>query len=95
MPLPGGYKFTGVLSPYFTSSYNRDPQLVALGFISGTPAYVRLDARLSLETPQGHWAFDLIGKNLTNKIIVISTPGLYNATKEEPVNVAVQLRYKW
>jgi len=95
VPLPGGYKFTGVLSPYFTSSYNRDPQLVALGFISGTPAYVRLDARLSLETPQGHWAFDLIGKNLTNKIIVISTPGLYNATKEEPVNVAVQLRYKW
>jgi outer membrane receptor protein involved in Fe transport len=88
--IPGGYRLTTEISPYFTSSYNTDdPYLV------GTDAYVRLDARVSLETPDQHLAFDVIGKNLTDRDIVSGEPGLYFVNKEMPRNVAVQMRYRW
>jgi hypothetical protein len=77
------------LDPYFTSSYNeQDP------YVLGTSAYVRLDARLVLAASGGHWAIDVIGKNLTDRIIVDSG-SLYGATKEMPRNVAVQFRYRY
>jgi len=91
--LPGNLKLTTEVDPYFSSSYNnQDP------YILGTSAYVRLDARLSLASPEGHWTVDLIGKNLTNRIIVISLPGIDNASsaqKEKPANVAAQIRWRW
>ena len=91
--LPGDYKFTTELSPYFSSRYNeQDP------YILGTAGYVRLDARLSLASPDGHWAVDVIGKNLTDRTIVISLPGIdgaASAQKEEPLNVAAQVRWRW
>jgi len=31
----------------------------------GTAGYLRIDGRISLESPDGHWALDVIGKNLT------------------------------
>jgi outer membrane receptor protein involved in Fe transport len=86
--LPRGYKFTTELIPYFTSSYNeQDP------YVLGTAGYVRLDARLTLASPDGRWAIDLIGKNLTDRIIVSSSAT--GASKEEPRNVAVQFRYRF
>jgi iron complex outermembrane receptor protein len=91
--LPADYKFTTDLSPYFTSAYDTD---------SGDPfyhvsAYVRLDGRLTLEKTGDRWAFDLIGKNLTNRIIVANPSGfsLYQVSKEQPRNVAIQFRYRW
>jgi hypothetical protein len=33
------------------------------------PGYVRFDGRISFETPDRHWAVDLIGKNLTDRVI--------------------------
>jgi len=54
---------------------------------------MRLDGRLSLEQPGGRWALDLIGKNLTDRIIAdFSYSG---ASKEQPRNVAVQFRVKF
>jgi len=53
----------------------------------GTSGYLRLDARMTLETSDGQWAVDLIGKNLTDRVIVTSNPlelGAFQATKEQP-----------
>jgi hypothetical protein len=92
----GGYRFTGVLSPFATTRYNIDPDLDALGASTGTAGYTRLDARLSLATPDGRGAVDIIGKNLTDHIIGnVPAATLYLSNKEEPRNVAVQVRYSW
>jgi iron complex outermembrane receptor protein len=56
--------------------------------------YLRLDGRLSLESADGHWSFDIIGKNLTNRII-LETVSRGLAAKQEPANAAAQLRYQW
>jgi len=83
--LPGDYQLTTLLSPYITSVYNnQDPYLPSVG------GYVRLDARLTFEPAHGHWAVDLIGKNVTDRVIATSA----NA-KEEPANVALQVRGRW
>jgi hypothetical protein len=87
--LPGSYKFTTQVRPYYSSSYNdTDPYVPALG------NYVRLDAGLSLENPGGHWGIDLIGKNLTDRVIFASS-SVITARKEQPRNVAVQFRYHY
>lgn len=84
------YRLTTELDPFYSSSYYVQ---------SGDPyyqvhSYVRLDGRMTLDSPDRHWSFDIIGKNLTNATI-IDQPGLYYAAKQEPINVAVQLRMKW
>lgn len=90
--LPGDYKLTTSLSSFLTSSYNKkrlDP------YFPGTDGYARLDARVSLESPDGHWAIDLLGKNVTNRMIDTSYNSLYVASTEEPRNFAVQFQYHW
>jgi iron complex outermembrane receptor protein len=96
LQLPGQYQFTTEVSPYFTSSYNRDPEydLAGIGSTAGTDAYVRIDARLTLAGPGGHWAVDVIGKNLADRLIIVEN-GLGTGWKEEPRNVAVQFRYHY
>jgi outer membrane receptor protein involved in Fe transport len=92
VPLPGGYRFDTELSPYFTSSYwgGTGPDDV----IPKTASYIRLDARIGLESPDRRWAVDLIGKNLTDRIIVTNAQQtIYELTKEQPRNVALQFRY--
>ena len=95
--LPGGYRFTTELAPFVTSSYGasagdtNDP----IYHIGG---YLRLDGRITLETPKGHWALDLIGKNLTDKVIptnIGANTTFYYGSKEMPFNLALQARYKW
>jgi iron complex outermembrane recepter protein len=85
-PVGGGYRLTTALSPYFTSRYNPDPD----GIYPSLGNYVRLDGRVTLEPPGGHWVLDIIGKNLTNRLILTS-----RNTKEEPWNVAGQLRFQF
>jgi outer membrane receptor protein involved in Fe transport len=88
--LPGGYRLTTQLTPYFTTSYNQDPD----GILPSLGDYVRLDARLSLQLPDPRWNIDIIGKNLTDQYIRTSySSGQF--TKEEPRNVAAQVRFKW
>jgi iron complex outermembrane recepter protein len=88
--LPGGFQFITQASPYFSSRYfiqSGDPFYIV-------DAYTRLDGRVSLESPDGHWAVDIIGKNLTDRIITTGWGGSFNLeSKQEPRNVAVQVRY--
>lgn len=93
IPLPRGYRLTTELSPFFTSSYFLDIFAPDEPF-ARQGGYLRLDARLALESPGGRWNLDLIGKNLTDRIVVDGYgTGIFNATKEEPRNLAVQVRY--
>jgi iron complex outermembrane receptor protein len=89
--LPGNYRFITELSPYLTSAYytgtGNDPYARVAG-------YARLDGRLAFQTPDGRWGLDLIGKNLTNRIIV-TDPSLVFESKQEPRNIAFQVRYHW
>ncbi|MDE2133828.1 MAG: TonB-dependent receptor [Alphaproteobacteria bacterium] len=96
--LPGNYQLTTELIAIFASSYfltNVDDPLVKQS------SYARLDARLTLESPDRRWALDLIGKNLNNQIIetfalnVPTTVGSVYAQKEELSNISIQVRYQW
>jgi iron complex outermembrane receptor protein len=88
--LPRHYSLTATISPYFSSSYFLH-QTDEREFEQG--GYTRLDARLTLQPPNGHWAFDLIGQNLTNADIVTSYAGPFTATKAMPWSIAGQIRY--
>ena len=58
------------LGPYFSSAYNMsDDPLQHQG------AYVRLDARLGINSADGHWGIDVIGKNMTDRQIYTSIIG--------------------
>jgi len=63
--------------------------------------YARLDARLGLESADGHWAVDVIGKNLADREIrtfVTNQPtalGSLLVQNQQPRNVALQFRYHW
>jgi iron complex outermembrane recepter protein len=88
--LPGDYKLTASISPYFSSSFfllpTDEPQ-----FEQGS--YTRLDGRLTLQIPDGHWAIDLIGQNLTNADVITSYGGPFSAAKAMPWSIAAQIRY--
>ncbi len=89
-----GYRLTADLGPFFQSSYYNSAGTDDPTFLIGSN--VRLDGKLTFESLGRRWAIDLIGKNLTNEVIPVSY-GTNNVSggKEEPRNVAVQLRYKW
>jgi iron complex outermembrane receptor protein len=89
--LPRDLKFTTEIDPYFTTRY----ESVSGEPLSAIAGYVRLDARMTLEPYTGHWAFDLIGKNLTDRAIIVYSVPVYNFSKEQPWNVAAQFRYRW
>jgi iron complex outermembrane recepter protein len=101
--VPRDYRFTAEVNAYFSATYNYanngtdDPLL-------NQAAYTRLDCRLSLETPDRRWALDVIGKNLTDRIIIAggtggtslpSSLGSILVRKDEGRNVAAQVRYRW
>ncbi len=94
--LPYGYHLTTDLQPFLTSSY-----IILPGDTPRQPGYVRLDARVSVETPDRRLAFDVIGHNLTDRSILNfataypTSVGSFLESKEEGLNVAAQVRYKW
>jgi outer membrane receptor protein involved in Fe transport len=96
--LPDTISLTAEVTELFSSPY----------FLSGTDdptvqqkSYQRLDARLSLENIGGHWAFDVIGKNLTDRTILTFaapytlSPGSLYAAKQSTRSIAAQVRFKW
>jgi len=95
LPLPRQLRFITELSPYFSSSYFLfgaldDPRGGEQG------GYTRLDARLALEAEDGHWSVGLIGKNLTDHIIISSDQIAHQIqAKEMRRNVALQLLYRF
>ena len=101
--LPRGYHFITETDVNATTNYfygnggTDDPEQMQ-------PGYARLDGRLTLEGPGGHWAVDVILKNLTDKIIILggaggtSVPASTGSTLlqiDQPRNVAIQGRYQW
>lgn len=92
------FRLTTALTEIASSSYyltgNDDPTVEQ-------SSYFRLDAWASLETADGRWALDLIAKNLTNRDILtfgIVWPTSLGSTweqKEEPRNIAGQVRFRW
>jgi iron complex outermembrane receptor protein len=101
--LPRGLHFITEADVYASSTYFygltgvNDPEFLQ-------PGYARLDGRFSLESPSGHWAVDVILKNLTDRIIFLGgeggspLPASAGSTLlqiDQPRNVAVQARYQW
>jgi iron complex outermembrane recepter protein len=101
--LPRNYRFSAEMGGYFSSNYNYanngtdDPLLQQ-------PGYIRLDGRLSFESVDQRWAVDLIGKNLTDRIIVAagtggtslpSSLGSLLLQRQMTRNFALQFRYHW
>ncbi len=98
LELPGDYRLVGELTGILTSRYFLDPRDDSTLEQGG---YARLDGRLTLESPNGRWAVDAIGKNLTSTTIIayaLNLPISLGSTliqKEAPSNWALQARYKW
>lgn len=87
--LPGDLRLTTAVNTYMTTRYNdQDP------YVPHIPGYARFDGRLSLRREGGSWGVDLIGKNLTDRII-FSTAGGGSVSKQEPANVAIQFNYHY
>jgi iron complex outermembrane receptor protein len=96
--LPNNLKFTAAVIPFFTSSYY---VLSSEDDASRQNEYVRLDARLTLETADGRWGLDFIGKNLTDRHVITfatiapTSPGTYFVSQAEGSNFAAQVRFHW
>ncbi len=83
---------------YFTAHYNlnntNDPLLERAG-------YTRLDMTVNLASTKQNWDLSLIGKNLTNQMVVTSgtsqptAAGTYVYQFAAPRNIALQLKYKF
>lgn len=95
-----GFTFDAELSGFFSSGF----YLLGNGAIDPLQrqeSYVRLDGRLTLATADRHWAFDIIARNINDEDIVTSSAeiplslGSVFQTKEEPRNIAAQIRYRW
>ena len=91
----GSFELTTEASAYFSSSFLQDSLNQWFG------SYVRLDGRISLESPGGRWSVDLIGQNLTDRNIVFfqgplpASPGARLQEKQAPRSAALQVRMKW
>lgn len=96
--LPHDLALTTEISSYLTQSYSAtganpsDP-------LYRVPRYARLDARVSFGGASGRWGVDVIGKNLTDRIIVSNIGGssssLYSGSRESPSSIAIQVRFRW
>lgn len=94
----GDFQLTAEATGIYSSSYYMFATLDPLHF---QDAYTRLDARLTIETADHRWAFDVIGKNLTDAVIRTQSNnqalsrGSILVQKVQPSNIAFQLRFRW
>lgn len=96
VPVSSSYELTaeaiGILSTRYQTYSTDDP-------LTAQPGYGRLDARLSLDSADGRWGVDVIGKNLTNTLIRTfsgyqpTSRGSLFQDREQFRSVALQLRY--
>jgi iron complex outermembrane receptor protein len=100
LPLGVHYKLTTELIGYFSSRYflsgsGTDDPLLSQG------GYGRFDARLAFESADGRWGLEVLGKNLTDRTILVSgsavpaTLGSAIVHAEMARSVALQGSYKW
>jgi outer membrane receptor protein involved in Fe transport len=94
----GASKLEFELTPRYSSGYFLTSTIDAGAYQDD---YLRLDARITFTLPGDRLSFDIIGKNLTDETILLYagtsplTLGSYVATKEQPRNVAFQMRYSF
>jgi iron complex outermembrane recepter protein len=85
---------TGIFSSSYFTIFTIDP-------LSRQDGYARLDARLSFELGDGHLAFDIIGKNLTDTTIITfsgyqpNSRGSFFQDRQPFRNIAFQVRYRF
>ena len=98
LPVARDYRLTAEAIGIFSSSYYT---IFTVDPVSRQPSYARLDARISMDSANGRWGLDVIGKNLTNTLVRTFTgyqPGSFGSLfqdREQFRNVAFQLRYKF
>lgn len=98
LPVAQSLRFIAEGTAIFSSSYNTYSTLDPL---TRQPGYARVDARITLETDDGNWGIDLIGKNLTNSIIRTfsgqqpNSFGSFYQDREQLRNIAIQVRHKF
>lgn len=96
--LPSGRRLSAEFSTFASTSYfigggNNDPTQEQHG-------YARLDGRLTLESDSRRWAFDLIGKNLTDRTVIVYAAnqplslGSGLQQKQQPRYFLLQVRYQ-
>jgi len=97
-PIPAGYSLRSEIGALFSSAYFYSP-LVDPTLMQHS--YARVDARLTLDSPDKKWSLELIGRNLNNaKITVfgIAQPTSYGSTVQQyqqPASVFLQALYRW
>lgn len=97
-PVASDYELIMEATGIFSSKYYTYSTLDPFGI---QPGYGRLDARISLESADGVWAADIIGKNLTDTLVRTFTGqqptslGSFYQDREQFRNIAFQLRYKF
>lgn len=98
VPVFGSYRLTAeasaILSAKFQTYVSDDDE-------TEQPGYARLDARISFDSSDGRWGLDVIGKNLTNRVVRILSAyeptsfGSLIQTRQQLRSVAFQARYKF
>lgn len=84
----------GIVSSRFQTLSTLDP-------LAEQPGYIRLDGRISLDSEGGRWGFDIIGKNLTNRIVrTLTGPqptslGSFFQNRQPLASIAFQARYRF
>jgi len=85
-----GYRLTGEVSGIGSSNWYYN----ILDNLDG--AYWMMGARLTVASPDKHWFFDVIGKNLNDRVVQASGyEASTQTTKQEPRSVAAQIRYQF
>lgn len=92
LPIASDYRLTTDASPFCTS---RSRNVDAFARLVSSSPYCRLDARVSLDRQGGPWSVDLIGNNLTDRVILTAAGGFYTASRQPPRSVALQFQYRW
>lgn len=98
LPVSDGVQLVTEGTAIFSTSYQTYP---SDDFRTLQPGYTRLDARIGIESRDGRWGVDVIGKNLNNRII--RTVSAYEPLAFGPLiqerkqlrNIALQVRYRF
>jgi outer membrane receptor protein involved in Fe transport len=98
--LPGDFLLTTFIAERFATEQYFSGNASASSL---APEYNRLDARLTLETAGGQWAFDLMGNNLTDERVLtflngralVAAGSSYMFQAQQPRNFAIQARYRF
>ncbi|MGH7239194.1 MAG: TonB-dependent receptor, partial [Candidatus Saccharimonadales bacterium] len=88
-PLPGGYVLTTEVDGYVSSAWHEN----LLDQMSG--GYAVLNGTLGLKTPNGRWSFNIIVKNLADRVYGLGNPSGPYGIMAQPRTVLGQIFYQY